>query len=168
MTRVLSVAFPFPLPLSTLLGRVQSAFAAEFDERLADVGMADISLSLGTNVLRHLDGDRGVRLGALAEMAGVTKQAISQQVAHLEARGYVVVEPDPADSRAKAVRLTERGRQSQQLGRPLFGELEDDWQRRFGATDVRELRRILEAILEQMDDTAVLPRRREGGQSPAP
>jgi DNA-binding MarR family transcriptional regulator len=107
-------------------------------------------------------------LGALAEMAGVTKQAISQQVAHLEARGYVVVEPDPADSRAKAVRLTERGRQSQQLGRPLFGELEEDWQRRFGATDVRELRRILEAILEQMDDTAVLPRRRGGGQGPAP
>lgn len=168
MTRVLSVAFPFPLPLSTLLGRVQSAFAAEFDERLVDVGMADISLSLGTNVLRHLEGDQGVRLGALAEMAGVTKQAISQQVAHLEARGHVVVEVDPADSRAKSVRLTERGRESQRLGRPLFRELEEDWQRRFGASDVRELRRILEAILEQMEDTGVLPRRGADGQGPPP
>jgi DNA-binding MarR family transcriptional regulator len=160
---VLGVAFPFPLPLSSLLGRVQAAFAAEFDERLAGVGMGDLSLSLGSNVLRHLEEDRGVRLGVLAEMAGVTKQAISQQVTDLERRGYVVVEPDPADHRAKSVRLTDKGRESQRVGRPLFGKLEKDWQQRYGTDDVRELRRILEAILEQRDDTGVVPRDRTGG-----
>lgn len=155
------MTFPFPLPLSTLLGRVQSAFAAEFDDRLEDAGMPDMSLSLGTNVMRHLEGDRGVRLGTLAEIAGVTKQAISQQVTHLQARGYVVVEPDAVDSRAKSVRLTDKGKHSQEVGRPLFGELEEDWMQRFGTSQVRELRRILESILEQMDDTAVVPRRHE-------
>ena len=156
------VPTPFPLPLSTLLGRVQAVFTAEFDQRLKDVGMEGMSLSLGTNVMRHLHADRGVRLGVLAEVAGVTKQAISQQVAHLEAHGYVVVESDLGDSRAKVVRLTEQGRHSQRTGRPLFRELEQQWRERFGAVRVHQLREILEQMLAQLDDTEVVPRARLG------
>lgn len=152
----------FPLPLSTLLGRVQSVYAAEFDERLRGAGMRDLSLSLGTNVMRHLHDDTGVRLGVLADLAGVTKQAISQQVTHLEATGYVLVDTDPTDSRAKVVRLTDRGRWSQQTSRPLFATLESDWRTRFGAGEIGELRRILEDLLERLDDTAVAPRPRRG------
>ena len=32
--------------------------------------MPDLTLSLGTNVLRHLHGDEGIRLGTLADLAG--------------------------------------------------------------------------------------------------
>lgn len=152
--------FLFRLPLSTLLGRVQSIYAAEFDRRLAEADMPDMSLSLGSNVMRHLTTGGGVRLGALAESAGVTKQAISQQVAHLESRGYVVVEIDPDDSRAKRVRLTEKGAWSQQVARPLFAELERDWQQRFGGEELRDLRRVLEQILAAFDDADIAPRTR--------
>jgi Transcriptional regulators len=41
--------------------------------------------------------------------AGITKQAISQLVRELEARGYVEQVPDSTDTRAKIVRLTNRG-----------------------------------------------------------
>lgn len=158
-----SPKFRFPFPLSTLLGRVQAIYAADFDRRLAEAGMPDLSLSLGTNVMRHLHPAQGVRLGALAEMAGVTKQAISQQVAHLEAHGYVLADTDPNDSRAKQVRLTDKGAWSQQVSRAIFAELEKEWQQRFGATEISDLRAALERILAGFDDTDVVPRTHRGG-----
>ena len=51
----------------------------------------------------------GVRSSALAQRAGVTKQAMSQLVQMLEERNYVEQIPDSTDTRAKLVRLTERG-----------------------------------------------------------
>lgn len=51
----------------------------------------------------------GARPSALAQRAGITKQAISQLVQELEKRGYVEQIPDPTDTRAKIVRLTARG-----------------------------------------------------------
>lgn len=163
-----SSKFRFPFPLSTLLGRVQAIYAAEFDRRLAEAGMPDLSLSLGTNVMRHLHGDQGTRLGSLVQMAGVTKQAISQQVSHLEAHGYVLVETDPDDSRAKQVRLTDKGAWSQQVSRPIFADLEKEWQQRFGATEISDLRAALERILAGFDDTDVVPRTRRGGHRVGP
>jgi len=155
-----SATVGFPFPLSTLLGRVQSIFAAEFDRRLAEAGMPDLTLSLGTNVMRHLQAEQAVRFGVLAEMSGVSKQAISQQVSHLEARGYLCVETDPHDSRARQARLTDKGIRSQHVSRPIFAELENEWQLRFGKPEIRELRATLERILAGFDDTDIAPRTR--------
>ncbi|MPZ95922.1 MAG: MarR family transcriptional regulator [Propionibacteriales bacterium] len=160
--------FEFPFPLSTLLGRVQAVFAIEYDRRIAELGIEGLSLALGTNVLRHLHGAEGVRLSRLVDLSGVTKQAISQQVAHLEAHGYVVVEPDPADSRAKLVRLTDKGRWSQDTARPVFADLEADWQKRFGRTEIRDLRLLLEGILTELGDTNLAPRTRRAGRRQGP
>jgi DNA-binding MarR family transcriptional regulator len=132
-------------PLSALLGAVQGEFAREFEQRLAAAGYPDLSLPLGSNVLRFV-GAEGVRLGALAEQAGVSKQAISQQVAHLAARGYVVIEPDPDDHRAKRVRLLARGAEAQRVYRDLFAAVERSWARRYGTERVRQLRALLEEV----------------------
>ena len=137
----------FRYPLATLLARTESLLTAEFDQRLAAAGFPDLSFALGTNILRHLDADAGLRVGALAEMSVVTKQAISQQLAHVQAHGYVIVERDPADSRAKTVRLTKRGAESQRVARRLFAELERDWRDRYGHERLRQLRDHLEVIL---------------------
>lgn len=51
----------------------------------------------------------GARPSTLAQRAGITKQAMSQLVRKLEARGYVEQVPDSTDTRAKIVRLTKRG-----------------------------------------------------------
>lgn len=137
-----------PWPLSTLLGRAEAQFAAEFDALLKDAGLTGMTLAHGANVMRHLDETRPVRLGALADQAHVTKQAISQQVAQLESHGFVHVERDPIDRRSKTVRLTDKGKRSQQIARPLFSRLERQWHRRYGPAEVRDLRRILESILD--------------------
>jgi DNA-binding MarR family transcriptional regulator len=131
------------LPLQELLARLYRAFTLEFEQGMAAAGHPELSLALGTNVLRFLDGD-GTRLGALAELAGVSKQAISQQVAFLEARGYLTITPDPDDSRAKRVGLTKRGWESQEVARPLFATIERRWAQRLGKVELEQLRTSLE------------------------
>lgn len=142
---------PFPLPLPALLSQAFAAFTIEFEREVAEAGFPELSLALGTNVLRFL-GDEGLRIGAIAELAGVSKQAVSQQVGYLERYGYVTTEADPADSRAKIVRLTARGLRSQEVCRPLFGTVERRWRRRYGRDKVLALRDSLEAIVGQIDD----------------
>jgi DNA-binding MarR family transcriptional regulator len=53
-------------------------------------------------------GDR--RLSELADTLGISRQAANQVIDQIESAGYVERAPDPADGRAKRVRLTRRGR----------------------------------------------------------
>jgi DNA-binding MarR family transcriptional regulator len=53
--------------------------------------------------------DGGIRLTRIAEVSGLTKQALAQALAPLEAGGYVEVLADPADRRARIVRRTALG-----------------------------------------------------------
>jgi len=136
-------------PLSALLSQLLALFTAEWEREMAEAGFGDLTLATGSNVLRFL-GEEGLRIGAIAQRAGVSKQAISQQVAYLERRGYVRVEPDPHDSRAKVVSLTERGQATREVARPLFWTLEERWAERYGAEEVARLRQALEAVVSQL------------------
>jgi DNA-binding MarR family transcriptional regulator len=149
LTKPYLVVVPESVPLNTLLSRASTAFTWEYEQRLAVAGYADISIAAATNVLRFLD-DEAVRVGSLVERSGVTKQAISQQVAHLVARGYVHLEPEEADSRAKRVRLTDKGRRCQDVTRPLHETVEREWRRRFGREDIGRLRTGLEHIVDRL------------------
>src|SRR6476659_5966361 len=53
----------------------------------------------------------GCRLTDIAHQMQITKQSVHELVGHLEARGYLVREPDPANRRARVVRLTAKGRE---------------------------------------------------------
>lgn len=134
-------------PLVGLLGRAHTLFVAEFEERLRAEGLEQLSLAHSSNVLRHLaDGPR--RASHLVAQCGVTKQAVSQQIAHLERNGYVVVRPDESDQRARLVVLTTKGECAQERVRRLFSEVEEAWAERIGAADVAALRRGLSAVLD--------------------
>jgi DNA-binding MarR family transcriptional regulator len=60
-------------------------------------------------LFRHPTLD-GLRPTELAAQLQITKQSVNDLVGHLEARGYVVRKADPADGRARVVRLTAKGR----------------------------------------------------------
>ena len=62
-------------------------------------------------------GATGARLTALAARAGMTKQAMGQIVDDLERLGYIERSPDPADGRAKLVRFTPAGLETQDFKR---------------------------------------------------
>lgn len=148
LTAITLAHVPRQAPVSTLLSRVNAAFTADFEWRLSAAGFPDLTFSLGTNVLRFLRPGP-VRMSLLAEMSGVTKQAISQQVAYLEVHGYVIVEQDAADSRAKLVRLTAMGRRANEAAVLLFAAVERDWRHRVGGDEMRKLRTLLEDILDR-------------------
>ena len=73
--------------------------AAGFD----DLGRAHVRL------FRYPTAE-GLRPSELADRLQVSKQSVNDLLRDLEARGYLVREPDPDDGRARVVRLTDRGR----------------------------------------------------------
>src|SRR5690242_20675745 len=55
-------------------------------------------------------GPDGARPTELAAAAHISKQSVNDRLGELERLGYLTRERDPADSRARIVRLTARGR----------------------------------------------------------
>jgi DNA-binding MarR family transcriptional regulator len=144
----------FRHPLIRLLDVGLGAFSEELTRRVAETPFADIRITHGC-VFGNIDPD-GTRLTDLAERAFMTKQSVGEVVSDLEQRGYAERVPDPSDGRAKIIRLTERGRAAQALGRRLIDEIEQEWAERFGADRVAALREALQAITaERLDAVPV-------------
>lgn len=99
-------------------------------------------------VLANIDIASGTRSTALAERAGVTKQAIGELVDDLESRGYVTRVPDPADKRAKLVQLTAKGRKAIDAAYEVIGDIEAAVRKRMGKQDIETTRATLQAIIE--------------------
>ena len=131
-------------PLIRLLDVALDEFTAELTKRVAATAYSDIRASHGC-VFGTIDPE-GTRLTDLAERAHMTKQSVGEVASDLEQRGYVERVPDPSDGRAKIIRLTERGRNAQAIGRGLIDDIEREWAERFGAERIAALRDALEAI----------------------
>jgi DNA-binding MarR family transcriptional regulator len=134
------------LPLPPLMAEAKEAAIDTLHRHLADQGYGDIRPAHGC-VFRYL-GEEGLRLTDLAELTGFTKQAVGEFVVHLEKEGYVERVPDPADRRAKSLRLTQRGIEAKQLAQEYFVEIERRWAEQIGEEKVAALREALEAIVE--------------------
>jgi DNA-binding MarR family transcriptional regulator len=135
---------PFRAPLIRLLDVALDGFTAELTRRVAATAYSDIRVSHGC-VFGTIDPE-GTRLTDLAERAHMTKQTVGEVASDLEQRGYVERVPDPSDGRAKIIRLTERGREAQAVGRGLIDDIEREWAERFGTERILALREALEAI----------------------
>lgn len=133
------------VPLVALAGRTENAFTAEFDRRIAH-SQFDLSLAHSRNVLRHL-GAEPRRASQIAGLCGVSKQAVSQQINHLEQHGYIDSVPDPGDQRARLLSLTDKGREAQRLVKRLFVEIERDWADQLGIERFDQLRALLADLL---------------------
>ena len=131
-------------PMIRLLNTALDAFADELERRMAETPYNDIRITHGC-VFGNIEPD-GSRLTDLAARARMTKQSVGEVASELEQRGYLERVPDPSDGRAKIIRLTERGRDAQALGRGIIDEIEREWAERYGADRVYGLREALEAI----------------------
>lgn len=128
--------------------------------RLAAAGHGSVRAAHST-VFQYLD-DTGTTVSTLAERAQITKQAMSELVAHLEQHGYVVRRPDPADRRAKLVEPTESGREVLAVAQGLVPDLEANMTAVLGPRRFAQLREDLEAVrraareLEQAEGAVVV------------
>jgi len=104
-----------------------------------------------TNLLPHLDFE-GVRVTELSRRLDISKQAVSQSVAELEALGVVESLIDPEDARAKLVRFTKKGAEAIAQGLSVLAELERELAARIGERKMRALHDALlatEAVLSE-------------------
>jgi DNA-binding MarR family transcriptional regulator len=141
------------IPLPGLLDMASEALFAEFRLDLVEAGYGDIRPTHGC-VFRFVR-EEGMRLTELANFAGMTKQSIGEIVDDLADRGYVERFPDPADRRAKLIRLTEKGEQAQTMGLTLFARLDQRLADRYGADRLAGMRELLEEIAAAEAPTAV-------------
>lgn len=132
--------------LAALLDVAAQAMLVEFRGELEQAGYAEIRPTHGC-VFRFIHAGEGMRLTDLATFAGMTKQSVGEIVDDLVALGYVERIPDPADRRAKLIRLTDKGAQARKVGYGLFGRIEGRWAERYGEERIAELRELLEQIV---------------------
>lgn len=131
-------------PLSVLLIAAERALAAELEDGLRTAGYADLR-SAHAQVFAALDPE-GARLTDLAARAGMTKQAMGELVRYLEQHGYLEIEPDSRDRRAKVIRPTGRGRSAHEASASLLVESDRRLGERLGAQALVDLRAQLSAI----------------------
>jgi DNA-binding MarR family transcriptional regulator len=91
------------------------------------------------------------RPSELADRLQITRQSVNDLLGHLQHHGYLTREPDPADGRARVVRLTPRGRRLQAT---IHGQARAAEQRivdALGATRFAQLQRALEDLTVPAD-----------------
>jgi DNA-binding MarR family transcriptional regulator len=133
------------VPLPALLEIASEATYIAFRADMVEAGYGDIRLTHGC-VFRFVH-EEGMRLTELATLAGMTKQSIGEIVDDLTARGYVERVPDPADRRAKLIRLTAKGEEAQSVALAIFAALEKRLGKRYGRERLADLRALLEEIV---------------------
>jgi DNA-binding MarR family transcriptional regulator len=93
-------------------------------------------------------GPEGVRPGALAERAGISKQAMNQLLRSLEGLGYIVRSDVPEEGRSRIVRLTKRGRAAFDRIYEILVKVEREWRAELGAKDFEQLKALLCRVWE--------------------
>jgi DNA-binding MarR family transcriptional regulator len=109
------------------------------------MGETPFQAGLTQPLYEHPDG---LRVTQLAQLGGITKQAMAEAVDAMEAAGYLERVPDPSDGRAQLVRLTRRGRNVGEKIRALVREVEARWCARAGSERVEAMRATLTAIVD--------------------
>src|SRR5215204_3402862 len=114
-----------PLNIGLLLLLPYRAMEARVFAGLAAAGFVDFTPAQA-RVFQRI-APRGSRLTDLAAQAGITKQSAGFLVDQLERSGYVERVPDPADRRARLVRVAERGVRSVEASRGIVARVEGEW-----------------------------------------
>ena len=88
-------------------------------------------------------GADGTRPTELARRTNMTKQAMNHLLAGLERDGYLARVRAEADGRGTVIRLTERGREVEQIVRESSLRLEQEWAAELSGDTIEHLRSLL-------------------------
>jgi DNA-binding MarR family transcriptional regulator len=145
--------------LYRLVTRASEAEMRETLSRLRQRGYQDVT-NTDTALLANLDTAE-TTISALARRCGVTRQAVSQQLALLSQKGYVSRKPDPADSRAIVVRRTAKGQALMRDALEIVAEIEAEYAGLLGAGRLATLKEQLTELVGHADPGGAL-----GGELP--
>jgi DNA-binding MarR family transcriptional regulator len=134
--------------LGILLFVAYRALERRAHDALVAAGITDITLAQARIAARI--GPHGTRVSELAEQARVTKQSAGFLVEQLEATGYVERVPDPADRRARLVRLTARAAKVVKTANSEVDRVLAEWAEHVGPD---RLRQVYETLLDLREIT---------------
>lgn len=140
------------LNIAMLCFIVSRAMEERVSAALAAAGFDDITTAQG-RVFAQV-AEEGSRVTQLAARARVTKQTAGFLVEALERAGYVRRVPDPADARARLVRIAERGMAAIQVARRAEAEIEAEWISHVGKEPATALHQTLTRLREITDPYA--------------
>jgi len=142
--------------IALLLRVVYQHHSRAIESALQAAGFNDIAPSAG-NVFPFIPRD-GLTVSALAELAGVRKQTMTQAVEQLERGGYLERRDNPGDRRSRLVFLTERGRTVTPVTHAAAAAVEQGWAGLIGTDELEHLREDLRSLLEKIRaEVAPLP-----------
>jgi DNA-binding MarR family transcriptional regulator len=82
----------------------------------------------------------------LAASLGLSKQAVNDILREFEAKGYITLEPDPDDGRAKRIKVTERGQALANAAVDLSYKVGHRWAEQVG----KDRYAVFEAVLREI------------------
>jgi DNA-binding MarR family transcriptional regulator len=131
----------------TLVRQSVRLMVDELVTRLHTAGYGDVTAAHQA-VFENIDRD-GSRLTTLAARSGMTHQSMSELVHALERAGYLERRPDPADGRARIIRLTTKGQALVRQALHDIREIEAAWQDQLRAAgyDIH-LRAVIEPAVQ--------------------
>ena len=105
-------------------------------------------LSLPHMKVLQFPGPDGVRPTALAERAGMSKQAMNKLLGSLEDLGYLVRKDAADEGRARVVHFTKRGHAAYAKISDILRDIERDWAAELGPKDFAQLKALLFRVWE--------------------
>jgi DNA-binding MarR family transcriptional regulator len=137
--------YPPPPPLIGALLRVPAqAIHRQLIDGLNDAGFEE--LRLPHIAVFQFPGPDGATPGALAERAGMSKQAMNQLLKGLEAAGYIERGGGHDDKRRRVVRLTKRGKAAYARIVDVLKDLERQWTSELGTRQFSGLKAMLTRV----------------------
>jgi DNA-binding MarR family transcriptional regulator len=117
-------------------------------EGVVAAGYDDVTAAhIGMFRFPSLDGQRPTQL---ADQLQITKQSINDLLGHLERAGYITRELEPADRRARVVRLTAKGKRLEETIRDHAQAADQQIAELLGMRRYTQLRDALEELSGQI------------------
>jgi DNA-binding MarR family transcriptional regulator len=138
---------PAPGDVGFLLAKASAHFNDLLTAEFAAAGFPEVRPSYGSVLVPLFERD-GMRIGELAAVARLSKQAMTTAVALCERDGLVRRERDPHDGRAFAVQLSEHGRHFRDVATQVLEGLDRRLRDTLGQNDRNALVRALKGVLE--------------------
>ena len=114
-----------------------------YDQFLMPIGLRTTQFS----ILAKLKRRGPLTINALAEEMVMDRTTLGRNILPLQRDGLIKIEPDAADRRAKALRLTKAGVKRLQVARERWGVAQERFETVFGTRRAAELRALLRAVV---------------------
>ena len=137
--------------VGALLRMAWEALQSELYDELRAAGFDDLR-EVHRPMLRYPPID-GMRPTDLAGHVKLSKQATNDLIRDLERMGYIRLERDPADGRARIIRYTERGWRMYRAGADFSRDIGQRWAAKIGQRRYEQFHATLRAIVDLPADS---------------